>query len=293
VINPRVKAKPSTAVAATGASEIYQSGAGRGGQVPIADTRPVSPASVLALIGIVRYWKFVAVVVAACVAATAGYVFVVPPKWEASAHILVAPVPADADLPGLGLVSESVEPARSLQTAIALLDTSAAVAATAAKLGAPWSPASVDRSVVLQPLGQSYVVEVKAQADSPSAAARLATTFAESALATRNFEVKKRAENLLAQRTRLPAGMTSKPSSATGARLELIARTGDPSVSMAQPASPPSSPVGLAAQYKIALSAVLGLCLAIAGAWARTRGTRTDDGIRVSAYAPDDDGGDK
>jgi hypothetical protein len=134
---------------------------------------------------------------------------------------------------------------------------------------------------------------VKAQADSPSTAARLATTFAESALATRNSEVKKRAATLLAQRTRLPAGMTSKPNSATGARLALIVRTGDPSVSMAQPASPPSSPVGLPARYKIMLSAVLGLCLAIAGVWARTRGTRTDDGLRVPAYAPDDDGWDK
>jgi uncharacterized protein involved in exopolysaccharide biosynthesis len=253
----------------------------------------VPPASALTLVGIVRYWRFVAVVVAACVAATAGYVSVVPPKWEASARILVAPVPADADLPGLGLVSESVEPARSLQTAVALLDTPAAVAATAARLGAPWSPASVDRSVVLEPLGQSYVVEVKAQADSPSSAARLATTFVESALATRNSEIKKRAAALLGLRNGLPAGMTSKPNPATGARLELIVRTGDPSLSMAQPASPPSSPVGLPAQYKIALSAVLGLCLAIAGAWARTRGTRPDDGIRVPAYAPDDDGWDR
>jgi uncharacterized protein involved in exopolysaccharide biosynthesis len=243
--------------------------------------------------GIVRYWRFIVVVVAACVAATAVYVFVVPPKWEASAHILVAPVPADADLSGLGIISGSVEPARSLQTAVALLDTPAAVAATAAKLGAPWSPASVDRSVVLEPLGQSYVVEVKAQADSPSAAARLATTFVESALATRNSEVKKRAAALVALRNGLPAGRTSEPDSATEAQLELIIRTGDPSLSTDQPASPPRSPVGLPAPYKIALSAVLGLCLAVAGAWARTHGTRPDDGIRAPAYAPEDDGTDK
>jgi uncharacterized protein involved in exopolysaccharide biosynthesis len=295
VINPQVTAKPSTVATATVTSKIYRSGAVRGLQVSIADTTPAAPAPAPAPapVGIVSYWKFVAVVVATCVAATAGYVFVVPPRWEASAHILVAPVPVDADLPGLGLVSESVEPARSLQTAIALLDTPATVAATAAKLGAPWSPASVERSVVLEPLGQSYVVEVKAQADSPSTAARVATTFVESALATRNSEIKKRAATLLAMRTRLPAGVTSKPNSVTGARLELIVRTGDPSLSIAQPASPPSSPIGLPAPYKIALSAVLGLCLAIAGAWARTRGTKPDDGVRVPAYAPGGDGWDK
>jgi capsular polysaccharide biosynthesis protein len=265
----------------------------RGQQIPIADTRPAPPPSAAALQRIVRYWRFIAVVVAACVGATTGYVFAVPPKWEASARVLVVPVPADVDLPGLSLVSESVEPTRSLQTAIALLDTPAAEAATAAKLGAPWSQASVDQSVVLQPLGQSYVVEVKAQADSPDTAAHLATTFVESAIATRNSEVRQQALALLALRSSLPAGMTSKLNAATGARLELIARTGDPSLSMAQPAIPPSSPVGLPAPYKIALSAVLGLCLAIAGAWARARGAGAGEDMRVPAYAPDDRGWDK
>jgi uncharacterized protein involved in exopolysaccharide biosynthesis len=256
-------------------------------------TRPTSPAPAPALAGIARHWKFVAAVVAACVAATAVYVFVVPAKWEASAHILVAPVPADAELSGLGIISGSVEPARSLQTAVALLDTPAAVAATAAKLGAPWSPASVDRSVVLEPLGQSYVVEVKAQADSPSNAARLATTFVESALATRNAEIKKRAAGLVAFRNGLPAGMTGKPDPATEGRLEMIIRTGDPSLSADQPASRPSSPVGLPAPYKIALSAVLGLCLAVAVAWARTHRTRRDDDLWAPAYAPEGNGSDR
>jgi len=279
VINPELKDKPSTAV--------------RGWQVSIADTRPVSPVSAPVLDEIVRYWKFMAVVFTACVAATVGYVSFVPPKWEASAHILVTPAPADADLPGLGLVSDSGEPARSLQTAIALLDTPAAEAATAAKLGMPWSPASVGRSIVLEPLGESYVVEVKAQADSPATAARLATTYVESALATRNSEIKQRAAALLALRTSLPAGMRRLLNPAAGARLELIARTGDPSLSTAQPAVPPSSPVGLPARYKIALSAVLGLCLAIAGAWARARGSGPDGRMRVTAYAPHDNGWDK
>jgi uncharacterized protein involved in exopolysaccharide biosynthesis len=234
-----------------------------------------------------------AVVFAACVAATAGLVSVVPPKWEASARILVTPSPADADVPGLGLVSDSVEPARSMQTAIALLGTPDAEAATAAKLGGAWSPVSVDRSIVLEPLGESYVVEVKARADSPATAARLATTYVESALATRNAEIKQRAAALLALRTGLPPGMRSQLDSATGARLGLIVRTGDPSLSMAQSAVPPSSPIGLPAQYKIALSAVLGLCLAIAGAWARARGARPEDRMRVPAYARDDNGWDK
>jgi len=262
----------------------------RGRSISNADT---APASVPALDGILRRWKFIAVVITACVASTAGYVYLAPPQWETSAHILVAPAPADADLPGSGLVSGSTDPARSLQTAIALLNTPAADAATAAGLGAPWSPASVDRSVVLQPYGESYVVEVKAQADSPTAAARLATTYAETALATRNSEVKKRAAALLALRTSLPAGARSKLNSSTGARLQLIARTGDPSLSMIQPAVAPSSPVGLPAHYKIALSAVLGFCLAIAGAWAGARGSGPGDGVMVPAQASDDKGWDK
>jgi uncharacterized protein involved in exopolysaccharide biosynthesis len=256
-------------------------------------TKPVAPAPTPALVGIVRYWRFIAVVVATCVAATTAYVLLIPPKWEASAHILVAPVPADADLSGLGVITGSVEPARSVQTAVAQLDTPAAVVATAAKLGAPWSPASVDQSVVLEPLGQSYVVAVKAQADSPADAARLATTFAEAALATRNSEIRKRAATLLALRAKMPAGATSKPSAASAARLELIIRTGDPSLSTDQPASPPTAPVGLPAAYKIALSLVLGLCLAVAGAWARTHRAAPRTGMRAPAYPPGDGGPDK
>jgi uncharacterized protein involved in exopolysaccharide biosynthesis len=279
VIIPQREDKPSTAV--------------RGRPVSNAATRPVSPATAPAWEGIARYWRFMAVVLAACVAATAAYVALVPPKWEASAHILLTTAPDDADLSGLGLVSGSVEPARSLQTAIALLDTPAAESATAAALGAPWDAASVGRSVVLEPLGQSYVVEVRAQADSPSAAARLATTYVESALAARNADIKQRASALIALRTGLPAAMRGTMSAAAKARLELIARTGDPSLSMAQPAVPPSSPVGLPAQYKIALSVVLGLGLAIAGAWVRACRARPDDGMRVPAHLPDDDGWDK
>ncbi|MGW4948419.1 Wzz/FepE/Etk N-terminal domain-containing protein [Actinoplanes sp. NPDC004185] len=275
-MNPQLKEKPSTAA--------------RGRQASIAGMGLMPPASARTLGAMVRHWRFVALVVTACVAATAGYVYVVPPKWDASARILVAPVTTEADMPGLGLVSESVEPARSLQTAVALLDTPTAAAATATALGAPWDPASVDRGVSLEPLGQSYVVEVKAQADSPSAAARLATAFMENALATRNSEIKKRAADLLALRNKLPAG---KPNQATRARLELMARTGDPSLSMAQPASLPTSPAGLPAQYKIALSAFLGLCLAVAGVWARTRMTRFDDGTQKPGHRLDIHGWDR
>ncbi|MBL7262308.1 hypothetical protein [Paractinoplanes lichenicola] len=267
--------------------------ADRDRQTSIVDPRPVAPVSVPALGGITGYWRFIVLVATACVAATAGYVYLVPPKFEASAHILVAPIPTNADLPGLGLVNESLEPARSLQTAVALLDTPTAAAATAARLGAPWTPESVERSVSLEPLGQSYVVEVKAEADTPSTAARLATTFMESALATRNAEIKKRAATLLALRSGLPAGMTSKPNPATTARLELIVRTGDPTLSTAQSASPPRSPAGLPAPAKIGLSVVLGLGLAIAIAWARTRGTRPRDGARASVYASDTNGWNK
>jgi uncharacterized protein involved in exopolysaccharide biosynthesis len=277
LINPRLQDSPTEVL--------------RGQQVSIADTGPAPRTPVLG--GIARYWKFIAVIVTACVAATVGYVFAVPPKWEASARVLVVPVPANADMPGLGLVSDSVEPARTLQTAIALLDTPAAEAATAAKLGAPWSSASVEQSISLQPLGQSYVVEVTAKTDSASTASRLATTFAQTALETRDSEIKQRAAGLLAQRLRLPTSVRSKFSSVSGAQLELIARTGDPSLSMAQPAIPPRSPVGLPAQYKIALSAVLGLCLAVAGAWARARGARPDERTRVPAYAPVGDGWDR
>lgn len=284
--------RTGAAVTAIGSAGVHRPPAGRPQYIALADVSPtVQLRQVPAPARLGRYWMFIAVVAIVCFGATAGYAFVVPPKWEASAHILVAPVSADVDVPGLGLVSDSLEPARSLQTAIALLDTPVAAAATADKLGEPWTATTVDRGIVLEPLGQSYVVRVLAQGDSATEAARLATTFAESATEIRDREIKKKASELLALRTSLPTDATASASSAaTWARLELIIRTGDPSLSMAQPASAPSSPAGLPVLYKLGLAAVLGLGLGVAGAWVRSRRATRNDGARARVHALDDRG---
>ena len=105
-------------------------------------------------------------------------------SYDATASILVTPLPeGDASFVGIGTVVDTGDPARTMQTAAALVDTPNAAAAAAHALGAPWTQDSVRNAVSVSPLGASNVLNVSASASSPAGAQRLANAFAEKAIA--------------------------------------------------------------------------------------------------------------
>src|SRR5690349_256445 len=112
------------------------------------------------------------------------------PGYEAGAEILVAPVPAEEEaFVGIDVVHESGDATRTVQTAVSLLHSPAAAAGAATALGPPWTSRKVERTVRVEPQGESSVVVVTARARSGAEAVRVANAYAAAALSARDREV--------------------------------------------------------------------------------------------------------
>ena len=192
-------------------------------------------------------------------------------NYEASASILVSPVSAtDPSFIGTGAVVDSGDPARTVQTAAALIDSPEVADAAASAMGPGWSGARVAASTSVSPRGQSNVLAVTAKGSSAGAAARLADTFARAAvetrarlvqrnIATRVSTVQRRIATL--SRT-LPA--TSPELQALGTQLgELRAAQdtgGDPTLAISQSAQPGSA-TGASRLLIVLIAALAGFAL--------------------------------
>ncbi len=125
---------------------------------------------------------FALIVLAALVGGIA-YLSQRSPLYEATAQLLITPLPQDeTDFRGLSLLRDSGDPARTAQTAAALIDTQASAALTAERLGEDYTAKKVLDRTDVKPLGDSDVLAVTARADDPDEAARIANQFTTSAL---------------------------------------------------------------------------------------------------------------
>ncbi len=236
-------------------------------RVPDQAVRPVVHRQLWSVIA--RRWTLLVLVTVACVAGSVAYILLGPPHYQSSAQVLVTPAAPDPTLNGLKLISGS-EPTRTVQTAVALLDTHAAAVRTAERLGSPYTATSVEQAVTIEPRGQSYIVSVIADAGTPLAATLLADTFAQSALDLRNEDVKAQAARLAQSVTSSigPAHAPTDTEVAQLARLNLLASTGDPTVSLAETAPIPTARAGIPAPFVVLLAFGFGLVLAVAIAMA-------------------------
>ncbi len=107
-------------------------------------------------------------------------------QYEATARVLVSPLPQDdRSFLGAQLIQESGEPTRTVQTAAGLLESSDAATRTAKSLGSGLSAADVAQAVSVDPAGESNILAIRAEAEDPELAARLASLYARSALMAR------------------------------------------------------------------------------------------------------------
>ena len=225
---------------------------------------------------IARYWPVVICAVLLAVAAALLAVIRGGETYEASASILVSPLTAaELTFTGTGVVTDTGDPARTVQTAAALLSSPRAAAAAASAMGAGWDGERVTKSVSVTPRGQSNVLAVTARAPSAGEASQLANAYAARALANRNTIVQ---QNVASKLRALNASLARRRgvASATAERQELAVRivqletvraTGrDPTLQMAQEAEPPTRPGGLPGWLLVALSALLGFAVGSVGA---------------------------
>lgn len=197
--------------------------------------------------------------------------------YQASASVLVSPVPQGAQaFVGTGVVLDTGDPARTVQTAVALIESAQGASAAALAMGPGWTSQRVQSAVAVTPLGQSEVVSITAKGSTPTQAARLANTYARAAVGIRGAVVQHNVANelaaLQARVAALPRAARSAGSQPTDLSTSIDelnaakANGGDPTLSISQAAQPPTSPTGAARWLVTLLSLVGGFALASVGA---------------------------
>jgi tyrosine-protein kinase len=173
-------------------------------------------------------------------------------SYEASASVLVSPASAsDPSFIGTGAVIDSGDPARTVQTAAALIDSPQAADAAARAMGPGWSGPGIAGSTSVSPRGQSSVLAVTAKASSAEQAARLADTFARAAVETRARIVQRNIASRISTVQKRIARL-SRTLPTTSPELQTLATQlgelqaaqdtgGDPTLSVSQQAQPGSA----------------------------------------------------
>ena len=185
------------------------------------------------------------------------------PSYEATADILVEPLPlGDQVFTGLPMVRDTGDPVRTVQTAAALVDSNAAAERASQSVGR-----EVGGSIEVNPMGESNILAVSATAESSEEATRMANEFARAALEVRDEELVELAGVLRDElETRLGAIPDTDPETRAtlAARIDQISsveETGDPTLTLSQPAVPPTSAEGPPGVLIIFLAAIVGFAL--------------------------------
>jgi Mrp family chromosome partitioning ATPase len=148
-----------------------------------------------------RNWLLVVAITLLTGAAAAATALRSGLTYQASATVLVSPLQqGDANFVDTGVVLDTGEPVRTVQTAAALIDSQPAAQTTATIMGSDWTATRVQGAVSVTPLGQSEVLNITAQASTAAQAARLANVFARAAVGYRATIVQR---NISAQLTEL------------------------------------------------------------------------------------------
>jgi len=218
-----------------------------------------------------RHWLLVLVVVSVSTGIAVSTVMRKGSMYEATASVLVKPLPDDnAGFISIGVLVDSGDATRTIQTAAVLIRTPAAAASAAREMGAGWRQARVQNAVRVEPRGESYVVDIIATAPTAANAARLANAYVKAALDERARIVRRNLKaNIKSLRARLIKlqRLQSDPSQLNilTARLEdlraLEALGTDPSLQLSERAQRPAGPTGISRPILLAFALIGGLIL--------------------------------
>lgn len=239
-----------------------------GHQMAYADSGPEpSSGSIGSYLRAIR--RHAAVVVCVALAALVGslvWAAVRSRTYQATAQILVTPIePGDATGAGLPVLHDSSDPAVTMETAAALVDSDSAADLAARRLGGHWSPKAVTSAVSVLPRGGSNLLDVTATAADGGTAAHVADAFAQASLDVRRLALEQQVRaSISALRTRLAAAKAGSPESRSisGRISTLSSELGvpDPTLSLAERA-PAGIANGPAAATVVPLSLLGGIVL--------------------------------
>jgi Mrp family chromosome partitioning ATPase len=174
-------------------------------------------------------------------------------------------LPASSSVSGLGLVLQSSDPLRDVETASGFVTTPSVAQRVIQSLGLHESPAGLLGKVKVAPVAESNIVDVGVDAGSPAAAQRLANAVATQTVndqtASLDTQLNVLIPRLKAQIASLGPGnnATKAPLSAELAQLETLGAGPNPELRVATTAALPTSPVSPRKTLTVAAALAGGL----------------------------------
>lgn len=224
-------------------------------------------------------------------------------SYEASADVLVTPVAGgDERYATLGLIRESADPTRDVETATRLAERHDVAAEAGRKLGSSEAPEVLLGRVAVNPVAQSNIVTITSRASSGPEAARVANAFADALIDVRTAEMRAQIDRAVrglgAAADRLAAGGSETEADTLRRRAadyEALRATDDPTLRVISAAQPSTSPHAPSPLLVALIGALVGSLLGIAGilAWSALHPTlmteselRSRIGLPVLARTP-------
>lgn len=212
-----------------------------------------------------RLWLILAIMVLTTAAAGA-YVALVSKTYEAEAKLEVNPVSAaNPSFEGLGLIQESSDPTRDVQTVSELTTTVEVAELVKEELGFVGTAEDLLETVTAEPLAQSNLVAITASADDPQEAADVANSFARQAVANRTNRLHEQIDAALEGLSAL------EPTAAIQAQigdLQRLRQGPDPTLRVATTANPPTVAASPRPVLSLLAGLLAGLVLGVAAAFA-------------------------
>ncbi|UJA20001.1 AAA family ATPase [Thermoleophilia bacterium SCSIO 60948] len=176
-----------------------------------------------------RIWLIVGAVLI-CLVAAVGYLLVADRVYEARAELLVSPVPADDPLlASLGLIRQSSDPTRDVETAATLAQSIDVAARASEELGGAPGPQTLLDDVTAEPVATSNIIAITASAESPQAAADVANAMAQAVVDDRTEALHEQVETQLSALTE-DGATTGGSAQAEVSQLEILSRSEDPTI---------------------------------------------------------------
>jgi receptor protein-tyrosine kinase len=202
------------------------------------------------------------------------YVVTATKTYSADAEALVTPVSGtDPALTSLGLISQSADPTRDVETASRLITNTSVAARVKKALHSDRSAQSLLASVTAAPVAQSNFVAVTASETSAVGAQKLANAFVKQAVADRTEELHREIDQVLpqlqAQAQQGSGADTGGPSlQAQIAELQQLRASDDPTIRVQNTAPLPSSPTSPRPALSVIGGIIAGLILGVGAAFA-------------------------
>lgn len=126
------------------------------------------------------------------------YLAIADKVYEAEADVLVTPISSDLAVPGAGLISESPDPTRDVETAARLITQRDVAQRVVRELNLSRSADDLLDDVEAAPVAQSNIVSITATAESPELARDIANGFGEAVVLERTDQLHQQLDGLIA-----------------------------------------------------------------------------------------------